>query len=228
MTIQRKYFFDSVRSSLFAGHLSQSQVDGLNAMLDFAEKVACDDRHLAYILATTFHETAQTMQPIEEYGKGQGHSYGEPDPQTGQCYYGRGYVQLTWKDNYQKQDTKLKLGGALVKNADLALDQDTALKVIFSGMYDGDFTGVGLPKYVVCSDPETDETDFYNARKIVNGLDCATLIQGYAQKFANAITHAAATRALSLAPGSAATRTNEPVPAGVMRSTMRKLGIVWK
>src|SRR5499427_4123767 len=98
--IQRKYFFDSVRASLFSGHMTQSQVDGMSAMLDFAESVGCDDRHLAYILGTTFHETAQTMQPISEYGKGQGKKYGVPAGPYNQVYYGRGFVQLTWYDNY--------------------------------------------------------------------------------------------------------------------------------
>jgi hypothetical protein len=189
--IQRKYFFDSVRASLFAGDMTQGQVDGLNALLDYAESVGCDDRHLAYILATTFHETAQTMAPIAEYGKGKGKPYGVPDPETGETYYGRGYVQLTWKENYATQDAKLGLDGALVKNADLAMDPDVALQILFGGMMAGDFTGVGLPKYITCIDSESDTTDFYNARKIVNGLDCATQIQGYAQLFANAITHAA-------------------------------------
>jgi len=193
--IQRKYFFDSVRGALFAGHMNQGQVDGMNAILDFAESVGCDDRHLAYILATTYHETAQTMQPIAEYGKGKGKPYGVPDPVTGETYYGRGYVQLTWKENYQKQDAKLALGGRLVTDADLALDPDVALQIIFGGMYDGDFTGVGLPKYITCTNVETDTTDFYNARKIVNGLDCASQIQGYAQAFTNALTHAATTAA---------------------------------
>jgi putative chitinase len=187
--IQRKYFFDSVRGSLFAGSLNQSQVDGLNALLDYAESNLVDDRHLAYVLATTFHETAQTMQPIAEYGKGKGKSYGNPAGPYGQCYYGRGYVQLTWYDNYVKQDKKLGLNDELVKNADLALDPTIAMQVLFQGMNDGDFTGVGLPKYITCKNVETDTTDFYNARKIVNGLDCAQQIQGYAQKFANAITH---------------------------------------
>jgi putative chitinase len=189
MTIQRKYFFDSVRDSLFGGDLNQDQVDGLNLLLDYAENNGYDDRHLAYILATTYHETAQTMQPIAEYGKGKGKKYGVPDPETGETYYGRGYVQLTWRDNYQKQDDKLGLGGSLVKQPDLAMDPDIAVQILFGGMYDGDFTGVGLPKYVTCEDPTSDTTDFYNARKIVNALDCAEQIQGYANKFANAITH---------------------------------------
>jgi len=187
--IQRKYFFDSVRGSLFSGSLSQSQVDGLNALLDYAETAQVDDRHLAYVLATTFHETAQTMQPIAEYGKGSGKSYGKPDPETGETYYGRGYVQLTWKENYEKQDKKLGLNGTLVANADLALQPEYATAILFEGMADGDFTGVGLLKYITCDDPMVDTTDFYNARKIVNGLDCASMIQGYAQLFANAITH---------------------------------------
>ncbi len=192
MTIQRKYFFDSVRESLFGGDINQGQVDGLNLLLDYAENNGYDDRHLAYILATTYHETAQTMQPIAEYGKGKGKKYGNPDPQTGETYYGRGYVQLTWKDNYQKQDDKLGLGGSLVKQPDLAMDPEIALQILFGGMYDGDFTGVGLGQYVTCKDPTSDTTDYYNARKVVNALDCADQIKGYAIKFANAITHSGA------------------------------------
>jgi putative chitinase len=188
--IQRKYFFDKVRKSLFGGSLSQSQVDGMNAMLSFAEKEGIDDRHLAYVLATTYHETAYTMEPIEEYGKGSGKEYGVPDPETGQTYYGRGYVQLTWKENYEKQDDKLGLKGELVNKASLALDPVIAMKVIFWGMRDGDFTGVGLPKYIPCENPETDTCDYYTSRKIVNALDKASTIEGYAFKFADAITHA--------------------------------------
>src|SRR5215468_7473566 len=118
--LQRKYFFDSVCGSLFLGSMTQGQVDGMNAILDFSESVGCDDRHLAYILATTFHETAQTMAPIAEYGKGKGKPYGVPDGPYNQVYYGRGFVQLTWYDNYKKQDAKLKLNGELVQVADTA------------------------------------------------------------------------------------------------------------
>jgi len=188
--IQRKFFFDVARSYLFDGSMTQSQVDGMTAILNYAESIGCDDRHLAYVLATTFHETAETMQPIAEYGKGQGKSYGQPAGPYNQVYYGRGYVQLTWYDNYKKQDAKLGLQGALVKNADLALDPTIALQVIFGGMMDGDFTGVGLPKYITCTDPSSDTTDYYNARKIVNGLDCATQIRDYARQFSAAIMHA--------------------------------------
>jgi len=184
--INRKYYFDSVRGALFSGHMTQAQVDGQTALLDSGEQLQWDDRWLAYLLATTYHETALTMQPIAEYGCGKGKPYGQPDGPYDQCYYGRGFVQLTWYDNYLKQDAKLKLNDALVKDADLALDLQVAVDVIFGGMRDGDFTGVGLGKYI-----NDTQTDFYNARKIVNGLDQASTIQGYAVKFLNAITHGA-------------------------------------
>lgn len=192
--IQRKYFYDSVRGSLFSGSMTQSQVDGMAVLLDRAEQEGTDDRHLAYILATTFHETAQTMEPIAEYGKGKNQPYGLPDGPYNQVYYGRGFVQLTWYANYQTMQNALgsRWGDRdIVKNADKALDLDIATDVIFYGMLKGSFTGVGMPKYITVGDVETNTTDFYNCRKVVNGLDCATQIQGYAQQFANAITHAA-------------------------------------
>jgi len=186
--INRKYYYDSVRGSLFSGSMSQKQVDGQNALLDYGEMLAWDDRWLAYLLATTYHETALTMQPIAEYGKGKGKPYGQPAGPYNQVYYGRGFVQLTWYENYQKQDVKLKLNQQLVKVADTALDLQIATQIIFGGMQDGDFTGVGLGKYI-----NDQQTDYYNARKIVNGLDQASTIAGYAVRFTNAITHLAGT-----------------------------------
>jgi murein DD-endopeptidase MepM/ murein hydrolase activator NlpD len=67
-------------------------------------------RWAAYMLATVWHETARPQQmgwlptwsPVPEVGKGQGKAYGTPHPVTGHTYYGRGYVQLTWIDNYAK------------------------------------------------------------------------------------------------------------------------------
>src|SRR5215831_6060035 len=181
--INRKYYYDSVRGSLFSGSMSQPQVDGQNAILDYAEMLQWDDRWLAYLLATTYHETALTMQPIAEYGKGKGKKYGVPAGPYNQVYYGRGFVQLTWYDNYVAMQKALgaRWGGRdIVKVADKAMDLDIATDVIFYGMYYGSFTGVGMPKYITVSNVETDTTDFYNARKVVNGLDQASTIQGYA------------------------------------------------
>jgi hypothetical protein len=67
--IDRARFFTAVREAPFGGALTQSQVEGMTHLLDvwdasYAEKHQ-DERFFAYALATTFHETARTMQPIE-------------------------------------------------------------------------------------------------------------------------------------------------------------------
>ena len=94
MPFYRKVYFDSVRASLFGGALTQQQVDGMSAILTGWEELSpplSDLRWLAYMLATTKHETASTCWPIEEYGKGQDMSYGKEDPETHQTYFGRGF-----------------------------------------------------------------------------------------------------------------------------------------
>lgn len=174
--INRKTFYDSVRESIFHGAITEKQVQGTEAILNEweAEKLT-DLRFLAYMLATVFHETAATMQPIAEYGHGKGHSYGVPDPVTHQTYYGRGFVQLTWKGNYEAMSKVT--GEDLVNHPDRAMDMKVATKVLFYGMLHGSFTGKKLSDYF------NQETDWEKARKIINGLDKAKLIAGYAQKF---------------------------------------------
>lgn len=179
--IDRKKFYDSARESIFHGSLSQNQVFGLDTILKEAEyRNLTDMRQLAYMLATTYHETAHTMEPVAEYGKGKGHKYGEPDPATGQTYYGRGFVQLTWKANYE---TMSRVTGVdLVNNPDLAMTVPIATKILFYGMLHGSFTGKQLSDYF-----NDLSTDWIKARRIINGLDKAELIAGYAEKFYNAL-----------------------------------------
>ena len=64
MSIDRAAFFAAVRASPFGGRLTQDQVDGLEAML--ATGGTLPRAHLAYALATAFHETGRTMQPVVE------------------------------------------------------------------------------------------------------------------------------------------------------------------
>lgn len=175
--IDRVTFYEIARP-LFGGTLTQSQVDGMNAILDQWDTRSPngDKRWLAYMLGTTKHETGDTMKPIEEWGKGRGHSYGVPDVVTGQTYYGRGYVQLTWKANYKTMGDLL--GIDLVNHPEKALEPQVAADIMFKGMERGLFTGVGLPKYF---NPTTE--DWINARRIINGLDKAQLIANYAKGF---------------------------------------------
>jgi len=187
--IDRKHFFDSVRKSLFNGTLSQQQVDGMSYLLDVWEELFADKdiRWLAYAMATVFHETAQTMRPIEEYGQGAGMPYGEPAGPNYQVYYGRGHVQLTWEDNYQKGEQFLAERYGIVvpmyKYPHRMLEDEPSALVLYDGMIHGWFTGVGLPQFF-----NEDTEDPYNARKIVNALDKADVIEGYYHKFKPALT----------------------------------------
>jgi putative chitinase len=189
MTVDRSTFFTRVRP-LFGGAMSQSQVDGMTAILDAWEAWLPDNadlnpnnRWLAYALATAFHETARSMQPIAEYGHGAHRDYGTPDPVTHQIYYGRGLVQLTWKANYQLQGARLGLD--LEHQPDLALDPDTAADIMLHGMAAGSFTGRRLGEYFG-TNPARD--DAVGARRIINGQDQAALIAGYHRGFVAALT----------------------------------------
>jgi len=178
--INRTNFYISIKLNLFK-EISDKQKQGMDAILDYWENNGFHDgRHLAYILATTFHETARTMQPIEEYGKGKTRPYGKPHPITGLTYYGRGFVQLTWIDNYEKAG-KL-IGFDLVNHPKLACNIEFATKILVEGMISGLFTGKKLSDYF----NDTKE-DPINARRIINSLDKAKLIAGYYYKFLNAI-----------------------------------------
>lgn len=154
---------------------------------------------LSYILATTYHETAFTMCPIREYGLGNGRPYGNPDPITGEVYYGRGYVQLTWKDNYVKAESVIKdiitqEHIHFVTEPDLALRPIYAAQIAIHGMSNGWFTGKKLGDYLT-----EQQTDYVNARRIINGTDKAELIASYA---------ISAQSAISLAQGEGISRNN--------------------
>jgi hypothetical protein len=184
--IDRERFFTAVRSGPFGGRMSQLQVNGCNAILDGweARPEMTDPRWLAYMLATAKWETAHSMNPIEEYGKGHGMTYGVPDPQTGQTYYGRGYVQLTWKKNYAKMAALT--GVDLVGRPELALVPKIAAIIMFEGMKGGMFTGMGLSRFF--SDLRDDPVE---ARRIINGMDHAEDIAAIHAGFLAGLTEGA-------------------------------------
>lgn len=187
-----KDFYDKIRPT-FGGSLKQSQVDGMETIFaHWRRREDTDLRWLAYMLATVFHETAQTMQPIAEYGKGRGRLYGKKIKHSGvrytvpdHIYYGRGYVQLTWYENYELMGRLL--GIDLLNNPDKAMEPHIASAIMFEGMLRGsssfgDFTGKCLEQYF------NDKTDDpINARRIINGLDKAKLIAVYHKSFLNAL-----------------------------------------
>jgi hypothetical protein len=194
--MNKQVFFDEIRHSLFSDRITQNQIDGLNFKLTAWEKSGLTDiRWLAYMLATSYHETAKTMQPIEEYGKGRGKPYGQklrhdrkPYTFPDKLYYGRGDVQLTWYENYEAMG-KL-LGIPLLEQPELALKPDISAQIMIEGMTRGksnrgDFTGASLENYFNAT-----KDDPVHARRIINGLDKANLIAGYHDKFLTAIKKA--------------------------------------
>lgn len=191
--INRAIFFDEVRGSMFRGTLTQGQVDGMNATLDvWLLSRFTDWRWLAYILGTTFHEVGGLMLPVREGFKDfdkdarkvvASRDYGKEDATSGEVYYGRGNVQLTWADNYKAMGEII--GVNLYASPDAALSRYTANFIQMIGMSRGTFTGKQLSDYF----NDTTE-DWYNARRIVNGTDQAEKIAGYSRTFYEAIKKA--------------------------------------
>ena len=189
--IDRQVFYDAVRANPFPGRLSEEQVTGMGAILaEWERRGLTDLRHLAYMLATTYHETAHRMRPITEYGQ---RSYfdryegrkdlGNTVKGDGYLFRGRGYVQLTGRRNYTLASRKL--GVDLVGSPDRALEPTLAAAIMFVGMSEGWFTGKELSDYINAA-----ETDYLNARRIINGTDRALLIAGYAEAFHKALVAA--------------------------------------
>jgi predicted chitinase len=182
---------------MFGGELSQSQVDGCEIII--AASSGMPISHVAYILATAFHETGRLMQPIKEtvsashtnknpsdatvvnrlnaaFEKGQlkwvRTPYWDFD-ESGKSWFGRGYVQLTHKSNYIKAASKL--GVDMDVNPDLAMVPTVAARVLIRGCDEGWFTGKKLSDYL--------PGDYVGARRIVNGTDKASTIASYAKQF---------------------------------------------
>jgi hypothetical protein len=166
----RDLFFEGYRKQF--GRLSQGQVDGINFLLTKLEgstkiRGANDNITLAmyaYVLMTVKWETANTFQPVTEYG-----SQAYLKSKRYYPYIGRGYVQLTWSSNYINFGKVI--GKDLYNNPDLANDPEIAWLVLEEGMtdltpQDPEFTGKSLEDYF-----NEDRLDFYNARKIINPKD---------------------------------------------------------
>lgn len=159
----------------------------------------------AYIAASIWKETAGLMQPVEE-------SFWQ-SPQARQKYlrsksywphYGRGDIQLTWLNNYQWATllftpVHVYVNGKVpdtyptnfVANPNNLLQPDISLIIAIIGMYTGYFRrNHNIKRYI---NPE--KVDFYNARKIVNGMvpkvakEIAEKAEEFTQEFRKFDTH---------------------------------------
>lgn len=191
MKFNHTIFFNGYRG--IYGKLNQTQVSGLDNLIGYVEldNDVTDLRWVAYMLATVKHECADTFQPITERGARAYFNKYEPGTSIGKnlgntvkgdgfLYRGRGYVQITGRANYQKMSTNLGLTGEddLILHPDHALHPDIAYRIMSYGMRLGSFTGKKLSDYINSS-----ICDYTNARRIINRLDKAALIKGYAVNF---------------------------------------------
>ena len=184
-SVDRDEFFSGMRSSF--GSMNQSQVDGINFLLAKMERDqlpainngAVWNRQIAYMFATIRHEVANRYQPITEFSNTTCRRY------SGGCTYkGRGYVQLTHDYNYRKMSPVV--GVDLVANPLKALEPNISYTITSYGMFNGSFTGRALGTYI-----KAGTTDYYNARRVVNGTDKASLINGYAEQFQSILDRSA-------------------------------------
>lgn len=129
---------------------------------------------LAYILATAKWETAHTMRPVKE-----AYWLSEEWRRKNLRYwpwYGRGYVQLTWQDNYIRAGRKLGLD--LTTNPDTVMEPEVAAQILVTGSMEGWFTGKKIPDYITL-----DRSDFTGARRVINGTDKAKEIAAIAEEY---------------------------------------------
>lgn len=195
--MNKSAFYASLRrrnSGVFGTSLTQAQVEGCEVIFAASEGLPLE--YVAYLLATAYHETAHTMQPVREtlaatdaqaiarleaaWSKGKlpwvKTPYWRRD-KDGKSWLGRGYVQLTHKANYAKASEKL--GVDLVGNPDLAMTPKIAALVLVRGCVEGWFTGKRLSDYL--------PGNYVQVRRVVNGTDKADMIAGYAWSFEEAL-----------------------------------------
>ena len=189
MRIDHTAFFNGYRAAF--GKLNQGQVTGIELLgrnME-ADTALTDLRWAAYMLATVKHECADTWQPIVERGPRsyfdqyetgtpKGRRLGNTTPGDGYRFRGRGYVQITGRANYARLTRELGLGpdANLEDDPEQALRPAIAYGIMSLGMRKGLFTGKKLSDFI----SKAGGCDYKEARRIINGLDRAALIAGYA------------------------------------------------
>lgn len=212
MAINRSFFFDHLGGTLYRRGLSRSQVAGHEAVLDAWESghAERDDRWLAYILATAFHETGGALQPVTEnlnYSAARlltvfpgrftpaeaRRSARRPQMIANRVYAGRlGNGGEASGDGWRYRGRGLvQITGranyrtfGLENDPDRALEQGLAVRILIEGMIAGLYTGRALRDYF-----HGDEADWVNARKIVNRLDRADDIARHAKAYYASISY---------------------------------------
>ncbi|WP_421594341.1 peptidoglycan-binding protein [Shinella sp. M27] len=205
--MNRTAFYAALRGgAMFPKGLNASQVDGVENLLDVWARYFADDalQFLAYDLATAFHETAATMQPIKERGAVAYFSKYEPGTKLGKMlgntvagdgyrFRGEGHVQNTGRRNARHASDQINkrfdLKIDLVANPEQRGDPFVSAISLFLGNREGWWTGRDLDDFIDGIDEATDEDlrEYIAARRVVNGTDKAAKIAGHAIEFGKAL-----------------------------------------
>ncbi len=174
-------FFKQYRER-FGSIKNSATVAAITAIVEANKEYKFDTNQLAYLLATAYHETAHDFIPKREFGSAEYfiRKYwentklrawlGNDSPEEAVKYCGRGLVQITGEVNYEKF--------GIAQNPDKALELETSIRIIYVGMRDGVFTGRKLSYYV-----NDERSDYFEARRVINGMDRAAVIADYANGF---------------------------------------------
>jgi hypothetical protein len=166
--------------------LTPAMKSGIGVLFDIWEHTGDGDkRRLAFILATARRESRGTFESIREAPgcrdnetcreraignelarragtKSPPPNYAMADPKTGLRYYGRGFIQLTHRADYERTGTRLGIN--LVDDPDKVLDLKIAGEILVRGMLEG-WYGNHRPLSYYINGPKT---DWIGARDNVN------------------------------------------------------------
>lgn len=187
--MNRSAFYSAARPLLFAGKLTQAQVEGMEAIFNEWDKAGhSDPRWLAYILATAHHETGARFAPVEEnlnYSAKRltqvwptrfptiaaAAPYANNPQKLANKVYGGRMGNTGPEDGWRYRGRSLvQITGkdnydkyGLADDPDSAMKIETAAHIIVDGMVNGRFTGLTLRAFF---DHDTDNP--VGARKIIN------------------------------------------------------------
>lgn len=161
---------DKIVAAIPSGHQRAAREHFPRILAECQKQGVNDKAQMAYILATTVHESGAGAH-MEEFASGSAYEgrrdLGNSQSGDGVRFKGRGYVQITGRNNYSNWSRKL--GIDLVGNPELAERPETAARILVQGMKEGSFTGKKLSDYL-----GNGKADFEGARRIVNGTDKAS------------------------------------------------------
>ena len=165
-------------------------------ILEECRKAKLSIPQTAYVLATAYWETGRSMRPIKETVMPHHQNQSPPDsevkrrlesafargvlgnvrtPYWRDGWFGRGFVQLTHRANYETASRHFGVG--LLAKPEMAMEPRLSAQIMIQGMMGGWF-GRRLTDFL------NDTTkDYVNARRSVNGTDRAREIASIAESY---------------------------------------------